>query len=76
MPEPEKWEPYQCEDCGGGGQRPTAAWLRWRRAQLGLRMQDIADRYGCSLTFICNVERGNRGCPQPLAAIYEQGRAA
>lgn len=50
--------PVQKAELGGGGYEPLGDRLRQRRRELGLTLQEVADRAGLSVGFISQIERG------------------
>lgn len=64
-----------CPLCFGAGikldDRKVGGELRAIRQRVGLRLGDIADRVGCSVTYLSDIETGRRHCPPRVRQAYD-----
>lgn len=73
-PAPEQYITAVCPTCGSDDRLVVVnpAWLRWRRLRSGLSGAEVGRRAEVAATYISEIERGNRKCPERVLEVYER----
>jgi DNA-binding transcriptional regulator YiaG len=60
-----------CPHCGSKIELVSGASLRAVRQRAEISLRTAALRFGCSAAYLCDIEHGNRRCPDRLLRLYE-----
>jgi hypothetical protein len=61
-----------CPQCAGSGKVYAVDFeaMREYRIKLGVSLSGASKRIGISAAFLCDIEKGRRGCPLKVLAFY------
>ena len=69
---PTKYLAVPCGECGYLYRRLNGAWLRDRRQRAGIDQRTLARRLGVSGSYLSDIERNRRACPERVLAAYRR----
>jgi len=71
---PKKYLTMACLSCEGTGLEQVAnpQWLQYVRKKSGLALKQISQQVGLSVSHICSIELGNKGCADWILKFYEK----